>query len=113
MLAIIIALIINALVIFLASYIVPGVKLNSFWVAVFIAVILGVVNAFTHHLLVLLGVPPNIVTYGLFTLVVVTLAVMAISFCLPSFEVESFGWALIFSFVVAIINALLHYLLRG
>jgi putative membrane protein len=64
---------INAVAIFLAVRFVPGISLESGWVSViWLALILGLVNAFLRPLLKLLTCPLIILTLGLFTLLINT-----------------------------------------
>ena len=64
---------INAVAIFLTVRFVPGISLQSGWVSViWLALILGLVNAFLRPLLKLLTCPLIIVTLGLFTLLINT-----------------------------------------
>jgi putative membrane protein len=64
---------INAVAIFLAVSYVPGISLQSGWLSVlWLALILGLVNAFLRPLLKLLTCPLIIVTLGLFTLLINT-----------------------------------------
>lgn len=64
---------INAAAIFLAIRIVPGISLESGWLSViWLALILGLVNAFLRPLLTLLTCPLIIVTLGLFSLLINT-----------------------------------------
>jgi putative membrane protein len=65
--------VINAVAIFLAVRFVPGISLQSGWVGViWLALIMGLVNAFLRPLLALLTCPLIIVTLGLFTLLINT-----------------------------------------
>jgi putative membrane protein len=64
---------INAVAIFLAIRFVPGISLESGWLSViWLALILGLVNALLRPLLTLLTCPLIIVTLGLFTLLINT-----------------------------------------
>ena len=64
---------INSVAIFLAVRFVPGISLQSGWVSViWLALILGLVNAFLRPLLKLLTCPLIILTLGLFTLLINT-----------------------------------------
>lgn len=108
MLTILIALVINVFLIFIISYILPGVKLYSFLTAVILAVILGVANAFIHKLMVLTGIPTNLITYGFVSIILSTILIWLTSISLAGLEVDGIKWAFIFAFVISIINALLH-----
>ena len=64
---------INAVAIFLAIRVVPGISLQSGWVSViWLALIFGLVNAFLRPLLSILTCPLIILTLGLFTLLINT-----------------------------------------
>jgi putative membrane protein len=65
--------VINAIALFLAVYIVPGVNLEGGWVSIlWLALIFGLINAFLRPLLKLLTCPLIILTLGLFTLLINT-----------------------------------------
>jgi putative membrane protein len=65
--------VINAVAIFLAILLVPGISFGSGWVGViWLALIFGLVNAFLRPLLRLLTCPLIILTLGLFTLLINT-----------------------------------------
>ena len=65
--------VINGIAIFLAVRFVPGISLQSGWISViWLALILGLVNAFLRPLLTLLTCPLILVTLGLFTLLINT-----------------------------------------
>ena len=53
-----------------ASYLVDGIVVTGFWAAFFAAAILGLLNVFFKPLLIILTLPVNILTLGLFTLVI-------------------------------------------
>jgi putative membrane protein len=64
---------INVVAIFLAIRFVPGISLESGWLSViWLALILGLLNAFLRPLLSLLTCPLIIVTLGFFTLLINT-----------------------------------------
>lgn len=66
----IIRLIVNALALVLVAYIVPGVSVSGPGGAFIAAIVLGIVNAIIKPILVLLSLPLEILTLGLFTLVI-------------------------------------------
>ncbi|MEC7838682.1 MAG: phage holin family protein [Chlamydiota bacterium] len=112
MLGVIIALILNSIIVLLASYIVPGIKLYSFFYAVIVAGVIGLANALVHHILVWMGIPPNYLTYSLFTLLFTAGFILAISYWLPGIEVDGFKWALIYAVVIAVLNASIHSIIH-
>lgn len=97
----------SALAIFAIAYFLPGVYVAGFFTAVVVALVLGLVNAFVKPVVLLLTLPINILTLGLFTLVVNTLMVLLATWIVPGFEVSNFLWALLFSVVLWFVNIFL------
>jgi len=104
---IIISLVLSALAVFVTARILPGVTLDDFSTALVVAVVLGAVNAFLRPVLMILTLPINILTLGLFTFVVIGGLVQLVSRLVPGFQVANFWWALVFAFVLWIVNAFL------
>lgn len=94
----------NALVIMVAAYILPGVHVENLWVALLVALVLGILNMLIKPLLIILTLPITIVTFGLFLLVINALLVLLASHFVPGFIVDGFWWALLFSLLVSLIN---------
>ncbi len=99
---------VNALAILAASYLLPGVHIAGFTSALVVAVVLGIINAVVKPILLILTLPINILTLGLFTLVINALLIMFTANLVPGFTVDGFLWALIFSIVLSLINSFLH-----
>lgn len=105
---ILVSLILSTIAVFVTANILPGVKIESWGTALIVAVVLGLINAFLRPLLLLLTLPINILTLGLFTFVVIALCVMLASAIVPGFYVDGFWWAMAFAIVLAIINSFLQ-----
>lgn len=106
--AILINLILSAIVIIAASYVLPGVHVASFTSAIIAALVLGVVNAILKPILLILTLPITIITLGLFALVINALMILLTASVVPGFKVDSFVWAIIMSIFLAIVNTVLH-----
>jgi putative membrane protein len=104
---IVIKWIVNALIIIVAAYLLPGVHVMNFWTALVLALVMGVLNVLVKPLLVILTLPITLVTFGLFLLVINALMVLLASHLVPGFTVDGFWWALLFSIVVSLINLVL------
>lgn len=105
---ILIRLVISTLAVFVAAYILPGIKLESgFTTALIVAVVLGLVNTFIRPILLILTIPLNILTLGLFTFVIMALMVLLVSAIVPGFTVDGFWWAMAFALVFSLINAII------
>lgn len=106
MIGILIWLLISALAVFVIAEVLPGVRVASYGTALAVAVVLGLLNFFVWPLLIVLTLPINILTLGLFTFVLMALFVMLASKIVDGFQVDSFWWALGFSIVLTLINIL-------
>lgn len=95
-----------------AAYLLPGVHVTNFFSALITALVLGIVNVFLKPLLILLTLPINILTLGLFTLVINAFLVMLADLIVPGFRVDSFWWALLFGLVLWVINSFLSSLAK-
>lgn len=76
--------------------------------ALILAVVLGGINAFIKPLILLLTLPLNVMTLGLFTLVINALMIMLAAMIVPGFSVDGFLWAFLFGIVLALVNAVLN-----
>lgn len=110
--AILINWIISALVILSASYLLQGIHVASFTTALVTALILGVINIVLKPIFILLTLPINLITFGLFTLVINATLVMITTYIVPGFIVDSFWWALLFSVILSLLNSFLHKMIR-
>jgi len=100
----------NTLVLLSVSYLVPGVKFSGFWAALITALVLGLLNALVRPLIILLTLPVNLLTLGLFTLVINALMFWLASTIVKGFDITGF-WpafigALVYSIIIMIINVI-------
>lgn len=100
--------IVSAMVIFSIAYVLPGVHVEGFTAALVVALVLGIINAFLKPVLLLLTLPINIMTLGLFTLFINAALVMLVGVIVPGFLVDSFLWALIFGIILSIANGFVN-----
>lgn len=104
--------IISAVAIMIAAYILPGVSIAGIITALVLAVILGAINAFIRPVLIILTLPINIVSLGLFTLVINASLVLFASYIVPGFSVDGFWWAMLYAVVLWLINSFFHSLAK-
>lgn len=100
-------LLINSIVIFVLASLMKGIKINSFITAIGVAVVLAIVNTILKPIIVFLTLPLTVITLGLFIWVINAWMVMLTDRLMDGFKVDSFWWALGFSFLVSILNSLL------
>lgn len=92
----------------ITAYLLPGVILKSFFVALVVAVVLGFFNTILKPILVVLTLPINILTLGLFTLVINAGLVLLASNVVPGFQVSDFLTALFFSVILWLVDSVLN-----
>jgi len=100
-------LLINTVSIFVVSYILAGIQVDSFLTALVVAVVLALLNVTLKPLLILLTIPLTIITFGLFLLVVNVLVLYAADALIDGFHIAGFWWALLFSLLVSLLNGIL------
>ncbi|MBW1862079.1 MAG: phage holin family protein [Deltaproteobacteria bacterium] len=100
-------LVLTAAIMF-ASYLVEGIHVSGFFSAFFTAAILGILNAFFRPILIILTLPINIMTLGLFTFIINAMMLKMASGLMPGFEVYGFWPALFGSLVISIVSWVLN-----
>lgn len=103
-------LIINALAFYITAYLIPGVFISGWPALLVIAVVWGILTVFIKPVLLILTLPINILTLGLFTFVINAILLLLMSNLVPGFRVAGFGTALVAAIVLAIVNAFLSAL---
>jgi len=102
---VLVQLVVAGLAVIITSYLLPGVIVDSFWIAIVIAVVISLLNYTIKPILIILTIPITIFTLGLFLLVINALIILLAAEIVPGFEVNGFWWALFFSLILSIINA--------
>ncbi len=100
-------MLLSALAVVIVSYLLPGVIVDGFFAAIIVAVLLSVLNVIVKPILVVLTIPLTVFTLGLFLLVINAIIIMMADSIVPGFYVDGFWWALLFSILLTIVNALL------
>lgn len=83
----------NALLLLLVSYIVPGIHFSGTWALLVTAIVLGLVNALIRPILLLLTLPINILSLGILTFFINALMFWLASTIVKGFEIEDFASA--------------------
>lgn len=103
-------LIVTAIAVFVTASIIPGVTIGGFGASIVVAIILGLVNLIVKPILTILTLPINLLTFGLFSLVINAIIILIVDALTPGFSVDGFLTAFIFSLVLAVIGAVLYSL---
>ncbi len=90
--------------ILVTSYLMDGIHVSGFLSAFFAAAILGILNAFFRPILLVLTLPINILSLGLFTFVLNAVLLMIVSGVIPGFDVYGFWSGLFGSLLISLIS---------
>jgi putative membrane protein len=101
-------LLVSSLAVLVTARLLPGVTVANFGTAIVVAVVLGLVSVFLAPALLMLTLPLNVLTLGLFTFVIIGALVMLTARLVPGFQVANFWWALVFALLLSLINAVFH-----
>lgn len=100
-------LVINAIGFFITARIVPGISIESWETLGIVAVVWGVLSIVVKPFLILLTLPVNFFTLGLFTFVINAGLIILMAQIVPGFVVKNFGTALLAAIVLALLNVVL------
>ena len=103
--------VVNAVLLLLIPYIVPGIEMKNFGTALVAALVLAFVNALIKPILILLTLPINLLTLGLFILVINALMFWLVSEIVKGFYISGFWPAFFAALVFSIFSLVLNYLL--
>ena len=93
--------------ILVTSYLLDGIHSTGIFSALFAAAILGILNAFIRPILLIVTLPINLLTLGLFTFIINALLLNFVSFLIPGFEVYGFWSAVFGSLLISLVSWLL------
>ncbi len=107
----IIKFLLNGFAVYATAYLFSGVQVSSFYIALIVALVLALLNMLVKPLLIILSLPINILTLGLFTFVVDAIIVLLAAVIVPGFGVDTFWTAMLFSIVLSLTSFVLHALI--
>jgi putative membrane protein len=87
-----------------ASYLIDGIRISGFFSAFFAAAVLGILNTLFRPILLILTLPINILTFGLFTFVINALLLKMASGIIPGFDVHGFWSAFFAALIISGVN---------
>ena len=90
--------------IMVAAYLFPGIQVSGFGSALVAALILGILNAFFRPILIILTLPINVLTLGLFTFVINAFLLLMTSGVAGGLVVDGFGSALLGSLIISVVS---------
>ncbi len=88
----------------ICAYLIEGIHVSGFFSALVAAAFLGILNALLRPLLLIVTLPINILTLGLFTFVINAILLLMVSGVVTGLEIRSFWSALGGALIIAIIS---------
>lgn len=101
-------IVITAVVAFALSSVLPGIHINTFWTAIVLSLVLAFMNFLLKPVLIILTLPITILTFGFFLFIINALIVWLAGKFVKGFQVDGFGWALLFSLLLSLLTSLLY-----
>jgi putative membrane protein len=104
---------INGLAVFLAAMWVPGIEVKGYGTALLVALVLGIVNALIRPILMILTLPLNIMTLGLFTFIIHGFLFWLVGHFIQGFYVTGFLGAILGAIFVSLVSWVLNIIWKG
>jgi len=95
-------LLVTAILVTLLANFLDGVKVDGFFTAFIVAIVLGLLNLFVKPILVLFTLPVTLLTFGLFLLVINAVIILLCNELVDGFSVANFWSALVFSVLLSV-----------
>ena len=99
-------LLLNAVALIIASYLLPGVEVENFYDAVIVAIVLAILNALVKPLLIIVTIPITLITLGLFLFCINAIILLIADKLVDGFDVDGLWWAFLLSLVMSILNSI-------
>ena len=93
-----------ALGIMFVGWVIPGITISNFITALIASIVIALVNLVIKPVLVFLTLPINILTLGLFILVINALLFMFVAYLVPGVDVDGFWSAFLGALLLSILS---------
>lgn len=105
-------ILLTALAVLAISYLLPGVQVDDYVTAIWVAVIVGLLFSILKPILVVLTLPVTILTLGLFLFVINAALVLMAGNLIDGFYVSGFWTAMLFSILLTLFESVLYKLIE-
>jgi len=102
----------TAVAVLVIAYLLPGVDVDDYGTAIWVAFIVGVLFSILKPILVILTLPVTILTLGLFLFVINAAMILLANSWIDGFSVSGFWTALLFSILLSFFESVLHKLIE-
>lgn len=97
-------------IVMFTAWLVPDIKLDGFLTAFVAAAVIAIVNISLKPMLNLITLPINVLSLGLFTLVINAILLMFVAYIVTGFEIDGFIPALFGSIIMSILSVGLTFI---
>jgi len=105
--------VVSALAFFALSYVIPGITVKGFGTALVLALLWGLVNITIKPILILLTLPFNLLTFGIFTFIINGFLLWILGGVVKGFEVHGFWVAVLGALFLSVISSLSQWVLSA
>lgn len=105
-------ILLSALAVLGIAYILPGVTVDDYVTALWVAVVVGLLFSILKPILVVLTLPVTILTLGLFLFVINACLILIADHFIDGFHVSGFWTALLFSILLTLFESVLYKLIE-
>ena len=102
----------TAFAVLVIAKILPGVQVDSYGTAIWVAFIVGILFSILKPILVILTLPVTILTLGLFLFVINAAMILLANSWIDGFSVSGFWTALLFSIILSFFESILHKIIE-
>lgn len=109
---ILLRLAVSALAFLALPYVISGISVKSFGTALVLALLWGLLNITIKPILLLLTLPFNLLTFGIFTFIINGFLLWILGGVVKGFEVHGFWVAVLGALFLSVVSALSQWTLR-
>lgn len=111
--SLIISFIANMISVGISAYLLPGVNVTSLSALFWTVLVMSIVNTLIKPILIIITLPINVLTLGLFSLIINAILILIVDYFVAGFSVDGLLWALLFSVVMSIVSSLVNTVVKS
>jgi putative membrane protein len=97
-------------VIFLLAELLPGLHVESYGIALVVAIVYGIINVTLGTVLMIISFPFMIITVGLFKLIINTFLLWVTDQLIDDFEIKDLGTTFVAAVVITVSDSILSWI---
>ncbi len=107
-----IRLFINATALVTVDFLFSGIQFRDNGSLILAAIVFGLLNTFIKPILLIFTLPINILTLGLFTIIINGIILQLTDFLLDSFYISSFGLSILAAILISLVSIIMQGILQ-